>query len=482
MRMLEILLVVSTFLTLFQCAFFSAKKPSYLSMILPLGVVLIIFLHAWVEKVRWQMVPAYAIAGVSIVWAAAQIAFYRPRAKALWLHILHEFITILGTLLAFLLLGAAAALSIFAPIFQIPSPSGPFSIGTQDLHLVDTSRPELFTDDPDDHRQLLVRVWYPAEPTTGEALQAYWPEVKHGGPLLLKQLGLPTFLLDYMALIPSHSYGNAAIAPASSKYPVLVFSHGYTDDLSGQLTVMEELASHGYVIFAISHPYEALITEFPDGQIILVDPRAFSMPHLSESRQINLDEQFGTWVKDTYFVLNKLEEMNADQTDSPFSGHLDLQKIGIFGYSFGGATAVEVCLLDRRCQAGANMDGSQFGYVDFSLNHLKVPFLFFYSENSAGMNDYIYSAVENWAYRVTVKGTTHFNFTDKVLWSPYLHYVDSYIPYGLGPLAAQRMIEIKRAYLLAFFDRHLKGKAAPLLDGSSVSFPEVDFKFRIPSE
>lgn len=480
MRVLEITLVIFTFLAVLQCAFLSPQKPSYTSLIFPIGGALILLLHAGFEGVRWQMVPAYVVAGGSTLWAAAQVAFYRPRSKALWQRILLGLSKVLITILVFLFLGAAIALSIIAPVFQIPPPSDSSSIGTQDIHFVDTSRPELFTDDPNDHRELLVRVWYPADPNTGDKVQPYWPEAKRGGPLLLKQLELPTFLLNYMALISSHSYLDAPLSADLSTYPVLVFSHGYTDDISGQVTLMEEFASHGYVVFSISHPYESLITQFPDGRIVLVDPRAFSAPHQPQARQLDLDDQFGTWVKDTYFVLNQIEEMNTDRNNGRFSGRLNLQQVGILGYSFGGATSVEVCLLDRRCQAGANMDGSQFGYTDFSFNHLKVPFLFFYSGNNAGMNDHIYSGVENWAYRVTVEGAGHFNFTDKVLWSPYLYHGKSYIPYDIGPINAQRMIEIKRAYLLSFFNRHLKGETTPLLDGSSVSFPEVDFKFKSP--
>lgn len=480
MRTFEIILVTVTFLTLLQCLYLGGTKTSRASLLLPIGLVVVVLLHILIETMRWQMIPAYGVAVCAILWAVAQIAFYRPRTNPRWLSILKEFTTAVVTLLGILILGTGAILSIAIPVFQVPPPSGPFSVGTQDIQLVDSSRPELFTDDPSDHRELLIRVWYPADPAENSPFQPYWPEVKRGGPLLLKQIEFPTFLLDYMALIPSHSHLNAPVHAGLSQYPVLVFSHGYTDDLPGQLTLMEELASHGYIIFAISHPYESLITEFPDGRIILADPRVFPAPNQPQVRQVNLDVQFDTWVRDILFVLDQLEKLNADKTPGLFSGSLDLQKIGLAGYSFGGATAVEVCVQDRRCQAGANMDGSQFGYTDFSANHLKVPFMFLYSENNDGMNDYIYSGVENWAYRVTVEGTKHFNFTDKVLWSPYLHKLDAYIPYGTGPINAQRIIEIKRAYLLAFFDRHLKGETTPLLDSPSVSYTEVQFQSRIP--
>jgi predicted dienelactone hydrolase len=482
MRIFEILMGIINFLALLQCLYLAWNKSSWARLFFPAGIALVLLLHTWIEKARWQMTPVYVVSGCMILWASAQLVFHQQRVNAHRLLILQGFTRFLFIPLSFLLLGLGTLLSVLAPVFQIPAPSGQASIGTLDIHLVDSARPELFTDNLDDSRELMVRVWYPADPSPADVSQPYWPEVKHTGPLILEQLGLPTFLLDYMVLVPSHSYLDAPISNDSPKYPVLVFSHGYFDDFSGELTLMEELASHGYIVFSISHPYEAMAVEFPGGRIVLADPRVFTIMYQDLPSGIDMDYQVDVWVKDTLFVLDQLEELNADLDGNILAGHLDLGKIGVFGYSFGGATATEVCLLDDRCLAGANLDGSQFGYADFESNHLKTPFLFFYNEWSEGMNDYIYSSVENWAYRVTIDGTKHLNFADKVLWSPYLAYVDEILPYGLGPIDARRMIEIKRAYLLAFFDRHIKGKFTPLLDGPSASYPEVHYQFHLPPQ
>jgi hypothetical protein len=42
------------------------------------------------------------------------------------------------------------------------------------------------------------------------------------------------------------------------------------------------------------------------------------------------------------------------------------------------------------------------------------------------------------------------------------------------------MTTIQNVYTLAFFDKHLKGLAAPLLDGPSPDYPEVVFASRHP--
>jgi hypothetical protein len=44
------------------------------------------------------------------------------------------------------------------PLFRFPRPSGPYAVGTVTYHWVDAARPEIFTADPNDHRELMVHV------------------------------------------------------------------------------------------------------------------------------------------------------------------------------------------------------------------------------------------------------------------------------------------------------------------------------------
>ena len=44
-------------------------------------------------------------------------------------------------------------------------------------------------------------------------------------------------------------------------------------------------------------------------------------------------------------------------------GHLDLNKIGVFGMSPGGTATCQACLQDKRIKAGINMDGGILGDI-----------------------------------------------------------------------------------------------------------------------
>jgi hypothetical protein len=81
----------------------------------------------------------------------------------------------------------------------------------------------------------------------------------------------------------------------------------------------------------------------------------------------------------------------------------------------------------------------------------------------------------NTAYRITIRGTTHFDFTDLSLYSPVFKYTKAF-----GPIDGYRMVKIMNAYTLAFFDEYLKGEMSPLLDGPSPDYPEVTIVLRNP--
>ena len=80
-------------------------------------------------------------------------------------------------------------------------------------------------------------------------------------------------------------------------------------------------------------------------------------------------------------------------------------------------------------------------------------------------------------YFVQVPRMFHLNLTDV----PLLIYAPFGKRVGLfGPIDAHRVHRIVNAYALAFFDRHLKGMPATLLDGPAAQYPEVRFDTRRP--
>jgi predicted dienelactone hydrolase len=183
----------------------------------------------------------------------------------------------------------------------------------------------------------------------------------------------------------------------------------------------------------------------------------------------------GKWAEDIGFLLDELEKLNLG--NGFLGGTLDLGRVGIMGFSKGGAAAGQFCVTDARCKAGINLTG--FMYGDIVDINLVEPFMFVAEEElwcrDCYVNDLFYKRTESSAYQIKIRGARHASFGDPSLWGELF---ESFA--GGATIDGERMTQIQNVYTLAFFDKHLKGLAAPLLDGPSPGYPEVVFKSRHP--
>jgi hypothetical protein len=84
-----------------------------------------------------------------------------------------------------------------------------------------------------------------------------------------------------------------------------------------------------------------------------------------------------------------------------------------------------------------------------------------------------FSKMSSGVYLVTVKGAMHNSFSDMPFIAPER--------YSNIEINAERALMITNAYILAFFDRYLRGRRQSLLsDPAPVSFPEVTLKVYRP--
>ncbi len=407
-----------------------------------------------------------------------------------------------GAILGFSCLTIAVALPVLLPVPVLPSPTGPYAVGITRYEWLDSSREERFTPHPGDKRDLLVKVWYPAEKSEGARPAAALEDSALIGSALARTLGLPEFVFDYLALSKGHGYPTLPLWTAGGAFPVLIYSHGLGGVYDQNLVQMEELASQGYIVFSIAHPYESAAVRYADGRVALMSDRYLhpEEPDETEKRRIvaandlvsrfqnadsdatlrqlvkqyfevvpHLEESLSVWAEDIHFVLSRIELLNTDAASS-FRGRLDLDKVGVFGHSLGGAAAGEACLTDGRFKAGLNMDGTQFGgVIDGSISK---PFMLLSSENSGSqkVNMAIYGGNDRPFYNVHILGSKHLNFSILPSVSPVFRLIGF-----LGRIDGGRMDRIVNELILEFFNESLLGLDSPLLKNHSVHFPEVIF-------
>jgi len=87
------------------------------------------------------------------------------------------------------------------------------------------------------------------------------------------------------------------------------------------------------------------------------------------------------------------------------------------------------------------------------------------------VNDLFYKRAEDDAYQMKIKGARHTSFGDPCLWSKLIELSED-----KPTIACERMVEIQNVYTLAFFDRYLKGRTSPFLNGTSSDFPDAIFR------
>ena len=149
---------------------------------------------------------------------------------------------------------------------SLPAPTGPFQVGRVTISLTDPSRQERVPPGGG-ARALMVDVWYPAEGADAPAA-SYIERAAFSTPqsteILKRYLGA-AFGSVRAGLVRTHAVDAAVFARGAGPSPVLVFSHGGGEGREIYATQLEDLASHGYVVAAITHTFDSVLAVFPDG-------------------------------------------------------------------------------------------------------------------------------------------------------------------------------------------------------------------------
>ncbi|MBI3220741.1 MAG: hypothetical protein HYZ44_14600 [Bacteroidetes bacterium] len=205
------------------------------------------------EGYYWQYLPSYLLISLLIL-----VIFFRKTDSKLQKKLLQ--IT-----LFLLLIASIIPWTIFLPIPELIEPQGNYKVGTRIYRWIDFSRAELITSDLHDRRNVVVQAWYPTEPDAKGAHSVYLD----GMDSLPEKIGImPRWAFDHYDQVDTHGVINAPISKAQSQWPVIIFLTGNGASRAFYTSLVTGLASHGYVVLAIDHPYEAMITQLANGEIV----------------------------------------------------------------------------------------------------------------------------------------------------------------------------------------------------------------------
>ena len=354
----------------------------------------------------------------------------------------------------------------------MPRLTGPDKVGTIVLDLVDPSR--LDPSFRSGHRELMVQAWYPAA-VGGGGYAPYMP--RRAATILERVVHIPAGTVSGI-----RTRARLAAPAAAGRHPVLLFSPGSSEMRSDATALVENLASEGFVVITIDHTHEGQLVEFPNGQIVrgtFVDTGPASNLRAVRVR-----------VADVRFVLDRLAGLDRR---GPLARRLDLNRVGMFGFSLGGATAAAAMLADPRLKAGADLDGSIYGPV--TQAGLQRPFLLMLSPIPAAiaratkhrcgapckhLNVFqfyraFYSHLRGPRYAIELANSGHESFEDSVWIKPQLEAIAPAAAkqFQAGSIDAHTAVASVSGYLTAFFDRYLRATPEPLLNDPSATYPAL---------
>jgi len=371
----------------------------------------------------------------------------------------------------FWLSACAALVSVLIPMEDVAKPTGPYQVGTQIIHMVDNDRSAWYGEESSGSREIMVRVWYPAQPQEGDQKAPYVYNEKLIGEMVSQGFGIPKYLMQNISNIKANSW--SGIDPVDKKFPVLIFSHGHGGLKIQNTTQMEEMASHGYVIFACDHAYDAGVSIFPGERVIFNKtniPEDYSEEEKWDLRRVQLDYR----AADIQFMLDEMARGNF--LSEALKNSLDLEHIGLFGHSFGGGTSIVVASTDDRIDACFGLDAWFLPVPSSVLNSdLNKPFLHLGQVRWKEKENYLKldTLVGNnsaWSMRLDVQGATHYDFTD---FSQFNRLTKRY---GSGTIAPPRIRRITNSVIRDFFDHYLKNGPALAGDTYEKLYPEVIVK------
>jgi dienelactone hydrolase len=338
-------------------------------------------------------------------------------------------------------------------------PTGPYEVGEFSELLTDPGRTNASRRT---NMQFMVTCWYPASPNI----------VGTPAPYMSSRVAAHTstgFPSSRLADFATHAMEGAPFADDLAHCPVVLYSPSLNSHRRENLMLVQELASHGFVVVGMDHR-ETMAAEYPDGRVVqgqFVDQSAIANVYARQPER----------TADARLVMKAAE---AWQIAHPLlAGRLDLDNAGAFGFSFGGATAVDFGEPEVRCKAFANIDGRLLNDQLAAAGPTK-PFLLLLSDSSTYSTDdnrvLFFQRAMAPAYCLKVAGVVHLSYCELGL----LHDLNRFNQLFAQSATTEGLHAhvLARSVVLSFFKRHLRGEEDGVLDQFATNSAAVSLAIR----
>ncbi|MBN2531250.1 MAG: hypothetical protein JXB88_00085 [Spirochaetales bacterium] len=493
MRSGEIITLISLTLSVIILLIPPRNRP-FVFLLFPVSFPFIFVFHLFMESPRWQMVPAYIFSGVVLIISIIQVR-KRKKEMKIFFHNKKKHPKLFLLFTTFFFLVFTILLPVLFPVFKLPLPTGPYKTGTTWEAVLDQTRQESLTDNQDDKRKLALKIWYPSDTSKKTGLDPYWSYPHLLSKYMAEYYHMPSFFFEYLGLVKTNSIIDAEISTEKESYPVILSLHGgncinYVTDLR---VLNEDLASHGFIVIGLTHPYSSLPVVFSDNDIAICPPERRKaikqQTRLSEIfmsaffAQQNPDEkellqklftietikisEIGRRMEDVHSVLNWLGDVHSGKISSILNGKCNLEALGILGIHMGGSVAVNTFLGEKKIKACVNLDG--FHYTDTEDLKIERPYLLITSEASRFYTlKFIRNQLGSGSIMVPVKDSTLKSFTDFSLFSPLIDFFQVN-----GKAGYKKIFDMIRDLSVSYLENSVSGEKSPDMKSLSEKYSEM---------
>ncbi|KAI1454153.1 Alpha/Beta hydrolase protein [Annulohypoxylon moriforme] len=358
---------------------------------------------------------------------------------------------------------------VVAANITIPVLTGSFEVGTTVLEVIDYTRQDPWVPTPQP-RDLVISLFYP---TNGSSSSKSPSMREHECSTVVQFPPIVAKYLENYFAVPNGSLHNI-ITRVCLDAP-LTYLPGLGSSRLLYSDILAEISSYGWIVVSVDHPYETRIVEYPDGRVVYGLPLNISNSTTAENVDIR--------TADLISVLNALSNSTVINKIPDFSRHgpltpkFNIDRVGVFGHSLGGATALSVTAYDTRFAVGANLDGSYWGSE--KQRGTAAPFMTLAAEDHNRTNDQTWADtwpnLRGFKREFSVRGAKHNDFTDiPLILQLWAYGIPPNSGGNLGTINGTRSMAIQTAYLTSLFRRFLKGENDGLLDGIGMNeWPEV---------
>lgn len=350
----------------------------------------------------------------------------------------------------------------------VPGPTGPYAVAMKEQPLTDTSRADpLDPTGKSKSRRLLVSLYLPVDisrrscPTV--TVPYMTPPVAASYGQQATQVGIPdtfynAFEMEFCDLKKLSPCGQAS--NKNKEYPFIFFDPGFGESRLIYSAMARSLASHGYVVVSVDHPFDAPAVQFPDGTVIEgVDLDDSNLSVLQQVLKVRND--------DISFIISQLENPKIMKPLlANFPGKINYKQLAIWGHSFGGATAAAVIHSDKRVVGGLDLDGMVIDPI--MSTDITKPFILAgrkgHDAEDPSWNKF-WPHLKGKSMEIAIANTQHGAFKDDLMLLSTVKVsadIKEAIQEALGSIDPHQLDKDLNGILMAYFDLLFNGEKQPL--------------------